>query len=85
MKERKGDARDAIALAELIKPMLRGVEHGVQGVVLAQLLSSWIAHQHRLGPSAMEQILQHFMVSVTRLVGIEVAMIQAAKAKKGQH
>jgi hypothetical protein len=81
MKERRSDARDAMALAELIKPLLRGVEHGVQGAVLAELLGGWLAAQYHLGPILIEEMLQHFMNTVRRLVGIEIAIMLQARGK----
>ncbi len=73
----------AVKIAERIAPMLTNEDPAIQGAVLINLLASWLANHHQLGPAAMEAIMQECVRTVRRLVGINVAMFEMET--KGKH
>lgn len=59
------DAYVAEQVASIIKPFLAGRDPGVQGAVLADLLSLWLAGHH---PALREETLADFVKLVVDLI-----------------
>lgn len=63
----EADVLDVVGLVEAIKPNLAGWPPGVQGGVLADLLSMWLAGH---APALREQALAHLLEAAREMLPI---------------
>ena len=73
------DTRHVMRLVNAVKPLLAGEPPGIQGAVLAELLSLWLAGHYRLGPEMMESLLNLHTEAVRRLLSVNVNALKARK------
>jgi hypothetical protein len=70
------DSDEALTISERIKPLLAVHSSALQGTVLADLVSIWLAEH----PAAIrEVVLQSWLVSVNQLIPLSAMEIRASR------
>jgi hypothetical protein len=63
-------------IVENIKPLMAGQPREVQGCVVAQLLSMWVAGHYLNGDALMEQVLQEHIAHVRKLIPVDIDILK---------
>jgi hypothetical protein len=72
IRDASADATLALQIVERIKPLLAGQPTLVQGAVLADLLSIWLAGHFLMGNAAIESVLTSHIDAVRRLIPVSI-------------
>lgn len=67
---------EVLRIAERIKPLLAGREPEIQGAVLAELLSLWLAGHYQGGEQLIDTLLTHHIDHVRQLIPVNVRMLR---------
>ncbi len=76
-------AEEVLEIVERVKPLLGGQPPEVQGAVLAQLLSLWLAGHYQVGPEVQERLLAHHIAMVRRLTSVDVEVLKRRASMRG--
>lgn len=77
-------ARESMRLAQSIYPMLAGQPPEVQGAVLADLLSMWLAGHYRGGDALLLRLLEHHVRAVRMILPVQIAALKE-RQRHGQN
>jgi hypothetical protein len=67
---------EVLRIAELVKPILAGREPEIQGAVLAELLSLWLAGHYQGGQRLIDNLLALHVEHVRKLIPENVRMLR---------
>ncbi len=71
---------EILELVESIKPLLAARHRVVQGAVLAELLSMWLAGHYLGGEELVEQILQQHIECVRRFLPAQIDILKKRRS-----
>lgn len=75
-------ARESMRLAKQIYPLLAGRPPEVQGAVLADLLSMWLAGHYRGGEALLERLLEHHVAAVKMILPVQIKILEERQHRK---
>jgi hypothetical protein len=82
MSAATGSTNEVLRIARMIKPLLAGYPPGVQGAVLAELLSIWLAaNTINGGDELMETALTIHVEAVRKLVPININLLSGGGSR----
>jgi hypothetical protein len=70
------DATLALEISESIKPLLAERDPNIQGAVLADLLSLWLAGHYPNGAAFMDDLLERHIALVKELLPVSVRALK---------
>jgi hypothetical protein len=76
IRDASADATLALQIVERIKPILAGQPPTVQGAVLADLLSLWLAGHFLMGNAVIESVLETHIQAVRQLLPVSIVELQ---------
>lgn len=76
MMDADAEGHAAMRLAKQIYPLLAGRPPEVQGAVLADLLSMWLAGHYRGGEALLERLLEHHVAAVKMILPVQIKILQ---------
>jgi hypothetical protein len=84
------EARAAMALVEVVRPLFAGKSADVQGAALADLLAMWLAGHVMQGDQKAtdrlrRRMLEHHLEAVRSLISVNYKMLIEPELKRRQH
>ena len=79
MSTAQEDADEALAIVERIRPILAGRGPEIQGAVMVELLSMYLAGYYLGGDEGIDAILEHTINTVRQLIPVNVQILREGR------
>ena len=76
MSTAQEDADEALAIVERIRPILAGRGPEIQGAVMVELLSMYLAGYYMAGQAGIDLVLDHTIKTVRQMVPVNVEILK---------